>query len=61
MSIFKDHIYLLTPYFKSLLAEATKKTSKEGGFVLILVSQPKVMWNSARKVWAPPGINSEGE
>lgn len=31
MSIFKDHIYLLTPYFKSLLAEATKKPLKREG------------------------------
>lgn len=53
-SIFKDHIYLFTPYFKSLLAEATKKYTqkilkREG--LLILVRHPNVIWNSSRE-WA---------
>lgn len=51
VSIFKDQIYLLTPNFQSLLAEATKKkkkTYKKGGLVLILITHPNVMWNSTR-------------
>ena len=53
MSIFKDHIYLLTPYFKSFLAEAKKtkqnKTPLKRDGLLILVSHPNVMWNPAKE------------
>lgn len=44
MSILKDHIYLLTPYFNPSWQKLLI-TCQEGGVVLILVTHPDVVWN----------------
>lgn len=53
MSIFKDHVYLLTPYFNPSWQKLLK-TYREGGSVLILVTPPNVVWNLAREWSALP-------